>query len=53
VLRKQREKDEELARARAEWDADNARRSLERKLQLQDKVGSCCRFACCMLCRQN
>lgn len=39
VLRKQREKDEELARAKAERDAEAARRALERKLQLQDKVG--------------
>ena len=38
VLRKQREKDEELERVRAERDAEAARRSLERKLQLQDKV---------------
>ena len=39
MLRKQREKDEELARAKAEREAENARRALERKLQLQDKVG--------------
>ena len=38
VLRKQREKDAELARVRAEREAEAALRALERKLQLQDKV---------------
>jgi hypothetical protein len=38
VLRKQREKDEQLAQVKAERDAENARRCLERKLQLHDKV---------------
>lgn len=38
VLRRQREKDEELAHTAAEREADNARRALERKLQLQDKA---------------
>jgi len=40
VLRKQREKEEELARLKAERDEQNARRALERKLQLNDKVGA-------------
>lgn len=39
VLRKQREKDAELARVKAEREAEGALRALERKLQLQDKVG--------------
>ncbi len=38
VLRKQREKDEELERVGVKRDAEAARRCLERKLQLQDKV---------------
>ena len=38
MRRRQREKDEELARAATEREAENARRALERKLQLQDKA---------------
>ena len=41
-------KDEELARAKAERDAEAARRALERKLQLQDKVGA--REVVCGMC---
>lgn len=41
MLRRQQEKDEELARLRAQREEESARRALERKLQLQDKVGRC------------
>lgn len=41
VLRRQQEKDEELAKLKAKRDEESALRALERKLQLQDKVRRC------------
>lgn len=54
TLRKQREKDEELQRLQEQRDAENARRALERKLELKTKTeevgggwGSCCMLRDC------
>ena len=38
TLRKQQEKDEELRRLQQQRNADNARKALERKLDLKTKV---------------
>ena len=40
ILRKQQEKEAELAWLREKHEADNARRALERRLQLEDKTAS-------------